>query len=79
MNTGAVIWFVLIGLVFVAFVMAICVMVRTPLPIYRKIVARTDRSDGELVELECGHRLLLVHHRRQSMPCEDCAKEKLTK
>jgi hypothetical protein len=42
------------------------------LPPYRAVVERHDELDGEHVTLECGHRLLLRHHRRAALPCEEC-------
>jgi len=40
---------------------------------YRKVVAREPGEQGELVTLECGHRMYLIHVRRLWMPCEICA------
>jgi hypothetical protein len=45
-------------------------------PPYRNVISREDCKEGERVELECGHILMLVHNRRASLPCEQCREER---
>lgn len=45
---------------------------------YRRVTERAFERDGardELVTLECGHRLRLIHHLRAQFPCEACHEE----
>lgn len=41
-------------------------------PVYRKVVSRERCADGDHIELECGHRILLTHMPRGQFPCEEC-------
>lgn len=45
------------------------------MPPYRKAVRRERRADGDAIELECGHYILLRHHHTSEFPCEECAEE----
>lgn len=39
-----------------------------PPSIYRKVV----KTEGEIIELECGHAFRIIRHERESFPCAAC-------
>jgi len=44
---------------------------------HRRIVKRRSAHDGsanEIITLSCGHQYRLIHHPREVMPCEACAR-----
>lgn len=43
---------------------------------YMRITKREDVPDGEIVTLECGHQVHIIHHRMESIPCEECNRKK---
>jgi|GEM_PF-3513615 len=43
--------------------------------IYRDVV----KTEGEVIELSCGHRFLITHHKKGSYPCLTCAEAAVEK
>lgn len=69
------------ALLLLAAVGTICSSVRTSraiknAPPRRRIVAaKPEQPHLTLVQLECGHRISITHHRIAAIPCEQCKEE----
>jgi len=42
---------------------------------YRAVKSRTVTAEGEHVILECDHKLVIHHHRKDAFQCEQCLRD----